>query len=590
MTIARDEIFGPVLSVLTYTSEEEAVRIANAVDYGLTASVWTSDLAPRTGSPRAGRRVRVGERRVPALPGDAVRRGQVLRRRPRGVTGGTAQLHPAEVRQRVPRLMADVPAAARSGAAETVAALASAGVDHVFGLPGTTIMDILDALAQQDAIRYITVRHEQVAAFMADGYARASGTVGVCLASRGPGAANLAIGVHNAHAESIPVLAVVGQVGDDIAARHAFEETDLLTMFAPMTKWAVEVHDSGRIRELATRAVRAAAGGRPGPVLLSLPLDVQQRQSTPGADTVGHQGLAAGGRIYRPAADPQAAEHVARLLAAAQRPVLIAGGGAAGERAVAAVTALAAAAALPAVTTWLRKSQFPNDDEHYAGVLGYGAHAAAEAAVREADLVLALGCRFAEFTTRRWTLVPASAAVVQVDIDPDEIGRTIPVTVGLPADASLASEAIVAAVEAQPGSPLQQARYRELRARYRELHARYERGERAACGPAVRAAGTVRRPGSRAAGRGGPAPGPAGPGCAHVRPVDRPLPADPRAGQLLRRGGRQHGLGVARPPWASRPPARTGGSSRCSGTAASGWWPRTWRPRSGSSCRWCAWW
>ncbi len=161
--------------------------------------------------------------------------------------------------------MADVPAAARSGAAETVAALASAGVDHVFGLPGTTIMDILDALAQQDAIRYITVRHEQVAAFMADGYARASGTVGVCLASRGPGAANLAIGVHNAHAESIPVLAVVGQVGDDIAARHAFEETDLLTMFAPMTKWAVEVHDSGRIRELATRAVRAAAAGLAGP-------------------------------------------------------------------------------------------------------------------------------------------------------------------------------------------------------------------------------------------------------------------------------------------------------------------------------------
>src|SRR5450755_262708 len=170
---------------------------------------------------------------------------------------------------------------ARTGADEVVAALADAGVDHVFGLPGTTIMDLLDALARQDAIRYITVRHEQVAAFMADGYARASGKVGVCLASRGPGAANLAIGVHNADAESVPVLAVVGQVGDDIAARHAFEEADLLAMFAPMTKWAVEVHDTARIRELAVRAVHTAAEGRPGPVLLSLPLDVQQRPVSP---------------------------------------------------------------------------------------------------------------------------------------------------------------------------------------------------------------------------------------------------------------------------------------------------------------------
>src|SRR5712672_501755 len=105
---------------------------------------------------------------------------------------------------------------ARTGAEDLVAALAGAGVGHVFGLPGTTIMDILDALACQDTIRYITVRNEQVAAFMSDRHARASGQVGVCLASRGPGAANMAIAVHNAHAESIPVLAVVGQVGDDI--------------------------------------------------------------------------------------------------------------------------------------------------------------------------------------------------------------------------------------------------------------------------------------------------------------------------------------------------------------------------------------
>ena len=357
---------------------------------------------------------------------------------------------------------------ARTGAEDVVAALAGAGVRHVFGLPGTTIMDILDALARQDTVRYITVRHEQVAAFMADGYARASGRVGVCLASRGPGAANMVIGVHNSHAESIPILAVVGQVGDDIAARHAFEETDLLTMFAPMTKWAVEVHDTARIPELTVRAVRTAAAGRPGPVLLSLPLDVQQRAlppagaprdgalspgaaPAPGAPQVT-DGLPAG-RIYRPGADPEGAAHAARLLAAARRPVLIVGGGVTGDRAHAAVTALAAACGAPVVTTWLRKSQFPNDDPHYAGVLGYGAHPAAEAAVRGADLILALGCRFSEFTSRRWTLVPAGTAVIHVDIDAAEIGRIVPVTVGLQADAALAAESISQALGTPAGAP-----------------------------------------------------------------------------------------------------------------------------------------
>ncbi len=354
----------------------------------------------------------------------------------------------------------------RTGADEVVSALTDAGVDHVFGLPGTTIMDIIDALARQDVIRYITVRHEQVAAFMADGYARASGSTGVCLASRGPGAANMAIGVHNSHAESIPVLAIVGQVGDDIAARHAFEEVDLLTMFAPLTKWAVEVHDAGRIRELVLRAVRTAAQGRPGPVLLSLPLDLLQRPAGP------PPGPAAAGRVFRPAPDPAAASAAAALLAGASRPAIIAGGGVTGDRARTAVAALAAAVDAPVMTTWLRKSQFPDGADQYVGVLGYGAHAAAEAAVRDADVILAAGCRFSEFTTRRWTLVPAAAALIHVDIDPAELGRTAAVTLGIHADAALAAEAINAALTAVPAVAAPDVAARS--GRLRGLRARYE--------------------------------------------------------------------------------------------------------------------
>ena len=154
-----------------------------------------------------------------------------------------------------------------NGAQIAVEALRREGVRHIFGLPGTTIMNLIDAAGQEPDVRYLSVRHEQVAAFMADGYARAGGGIGVCMASRGPGAANLAIGVHNAHAESVPVLALVGQVSDGIYYRDAFEEMDLVRFFGPITKWSAEIHSAARIPELMQRAVRTAlscGAGRAG--------------------------------------------------------------------------------------------------------------------------------------------------------------------------------------------------------------------------------------------------------------------------------------------------------------------------------------
>jgi acetolactate synthase-1/2/3 large subunit len=316
-----------------------------------------------------------------------------------------------------------------AGSQLAIDALAREGVSHVFGLPGTTVMHLIDALARQDEIRYIAVRHEQVAAFMADGFARASGEVGVCLASRGPGAANLAIGIHNAHAESVAVVALLGQVADQIVERHAFEEMDLMSFFKPITKWGVEVHVTDRVSELTQRAVRVAAGGRPGPVLLSLPLDVQIAKSERA-------------EYFAPMEHPRSVptranlERALKILSEAERPVILAGGGLLAREHDRGLIELAETLEIPVVATWLRKSVFPNDHRLFAGAVGYGAPLATDELVGGADAILALGCRFSEFSTKRWTLLPEQARLIHVDLDAEELGRNYVPELALQAGAS----------------------------------------------------------------------------------------------------------------------------------------------------------
>jgi acetolactate synthase-1/2/3 large subunit len=329
-----------------------------------------------------------------------------------------------------------------TGADLLVAALRREGVSHVFGLPGTTIMHLIDAL-YGSPVRYISARHEQVAAFMADGYARASGSAGVCMASRGPGAANLTIGVHNAHAESVPMLVLLGQVADDISYRDAFEEMDLVRFFEPVTKHAFEVHDARRIPELAQRAIRLAESGRPGPVLLSLPLNVQ-------AASPAESPLFTRFRPAAPAPDDVAVGAAAAALARASRPVIIAGGGVASFEP--GLVQLATRLNIPVVTSWLRKNVFPNDSPLFCGSLGYGAVEVTDSLVRKADVILALGCRFSEFATRRWTLLPAESALIQVDIDPEVLGRVHVPAIGICADAALTTAALLAALDADAGA------------------------------------------------------------------------------------------------------------------------------------------
>jgi acetolactate synthase I/II/III large subunit len=343
------------------------------------------------------------------------------------------------------------------GADLVVAALEREGITHVFGLPGTTIMSIIDALARQSAIRYLSVRHEQVAGFMADGFARGNGRPAVALASRGPGAANLTIAVHNAHDESIPMVVIVGQVSGDIAHRAAFEETDLVSFFAPITKWQVEVHDVDRIPELLQRAVRIAVSGRPGPVLVSIPMHLQLQETDAALQPLFRPAL--------PAPEPQALARAAELLLAAERPVIIAGGGILRRSYDAGLQSLAATLSAPVVTTWMRKNAVPNDADWFLGSLGYGASVVSEEAVRDADVVLALGCRFSEFTTKRYTLINADSAIVQVDIDAEELGHVYVPAVGLHADAALTT-ALLAAKVVGSSSVTRRSRLADLRTRF----------------------------------------------------------------------------------------------------------------------------
>ena len=352
---------------------------------------------------------------------------------------------------------------ARTGADLVVECLSQEGVRLVAGVPGTTVMDLIDSLARQDTVRFVATRHEQVAGFLADGVSRSDAQLGVCLASRGPGAANLAIAVHNAYDESVPLLVLIGQVPGSITQRRAFEEMDVVATFRPMTKWAVEIPQVQRIPELLQRAVRTAVTGRRGPVVVSVPLDVQQALVTD-----ERLSPAPRRRSHPPGPAESALQQAAALLAEATRPAIVLGGGALGAPDV--YLRLADRLLAPLVTTWMRQSAVSHDHPAYLGALGYGAHEVTERVVRDADVLVALGCRFSEFTTARWTLLSSGTRLVHVDIDASELGKVYLPEVGMVSDARLAAESLADAVPA-PAGPAAEKR----RARLTELRREFDR-------------------------------------------------------------------------------------------------------------------
>ena len=322
-----------------------------------------------------------------------------------------------------------------TGAESLVRSLVAHGVDTVFGLPGVQIMPIFDALHGHPEVRVVNVRHEQAAAYMADGYARASGRPGVALVVPGPGALNAAGALGTAYSASSPVLLISGQIGTgDLGRRRGVlhEVDDQLEVFRPLTKWSHRVMEADGIPGAVRRAFQELCTGRPRPVELELPPDVLTAPAPEGNE---------GPDTYAPPAPtPEAVADAAQLLSNARRVLIWAGGGAVRSHAGEELAAVAELLGAPVVTTPEGKGAIPEDHPLSLGAC-YSTFGPAQWLAPQADVVLAVGTRFTLPMTGPWSLRPPQA-LVQIDIDPEEVGQSYPAQVGLVGDARLALGAL----------------------------------------------------------------------------------------------------------------------------------------------------
>jgi acetolactate synthase I/II/III large subunit len=306
-----------------------------------------------------------------------------------------------------------------TGAQALVRALEQVGVDTVFGIPGGTILPAYDPLFDSRQVRHILVRHEQGAGHAAQGYAQATGKVGVCMATSGPGATNLVTPIADAYMDSVPIVAITGQVTSNAIGTDAFQEADIGGITMPVTKHNFLVTDPADIGRTIAEAFHIASTGRPGPVLVDIPKDVLQNE----VDFVWPQPMQLPG--YRPAIRPHAKQirEAARLLTSAKRPVLYVGGGVIKARAADELRTLAELTGAPVVTTLMAKGALPDSHPLHMGMPGMHGNVGAVGALQRADLVVALGARFDDRVTGRLDTFAPDAKVVHADIDPAEISK-----------------------------------------------------------------------------------------------------------------------------------------------------------------------
>ncbi len=313
------------------------------------------------------------------------------------------------------------------------------GVDTIFGYPGGAVTPFYDALPDFPQLKHVLVRHEQAAAHAADGYARATGRVGACVATSGPGATNLVTGIATAYLDSSPIIAITGQVPTSQIGKDAFQEIDITGITLPITKHNYLVLDLGDVPHTVTEAFHIATTGRPGPVLIDLPKNV--------LGGVGDYRFTekAERRGYRPSVhgNPRQIKQAARLIRKAQRPLILAGHGVILGNAHEEVRQLAECANMPVLTSLLGLGGFPGSHRLSLGLVGMHGMANNNRALQHCDLVIAIGTRLSDRTTGRTTTFAHDAQVVQIDVDPAEIGKNIGVDVPIVGDIATVLRALL---------------------------------------------------------------------------------------------------------------------------------------------------
>jgi acetolactate synthase-1/2/3 large subunit len=332
-----------------------------------------------------------------------------------------------------------------TGAQSLVRSLEELGADVVFGIPGGAILPAYDPLFDSQRLRHILVRHEQGAGHAATGYAQATGRVGVCMATSGPGATNLVTPIADAYMDSVPIVAITGQVPSAAIGTDAFQEADICGITMPITKHNFLVQHADEIPRVLTEAFHIAATGRPGPVLVDIAKDALQAHTSfswpvemelPG---------------YRPSARPHGKQvrEAARLIVEAKKPVLYVGGGVLKARAAAELRALAELVGAPVITTLMARGAFPDSHPQHLGMPGMHGSVAAVTALQKCDLIIALGTRFDDRVTGKLSTFAPNATVIHADIDPAEISKNRVADVPIVGDARDVIVELAAALKAE---------------------------------------------------------------------------------------------------------------------------------------------
>ncbi|MBL1065448.1 acetolactate synthase large subunit [Streptomyces sp. 7-21] len=352
-----------------------------------------------------------------------------------------------------------------TGAQSLIRSLEAVGADTVFGIPGGAILPAYDPLMDSTKIRHVLVRHEQGAGHAATGYAQATGKVGVCMATSGPGATNLVTPIADAHMDSVPLVAITGQVATSLIGTDGFQEADICGITLPITKHNFLVTDPADIPRTIAEAFHLAATGRPGPVLVDIAKDALQGQTTfswpPTPDLPG----------YRPVSRPHAKQirEAARLIGQSRRPVLYVGGGVLKAGASAELRELAELTGAPVTTTLMALGAFPDSHRQHLGMPGMHGSVAAVTALQKADLIIALGARFDDRVTGRIDSFAPHAKIVHADIDPAEIGKNRVADVPIVGDAKDVIADLITALRGEGTRPDLSAWWSQLD-RWRETY------------------------------------------------------------------------------------------------------------------------